>query len=56
MAVFVFQVKNLVESYGDAPKDRELNLVLNGSVESFWGALWLELWLFLRFMENVAES
>ena len=39
-----------------SPNDRELNLLSNGGVESFWGALGLELWLFLYFMVNVAES
>ena len=26
------------------PNDREFNLLSNGAIESFWDALWLELW------------
>ena len=42
--------------YLASPNDRELNLLSNGGVESFWGALGLELWLFLYFLVNVADS
>ena len=39
-------------SHAASPNDRELNLLSNGGVESFWGALGLELWLFLYFIVN----
>ena len=34
------------------PNDRGGNLLSSGAVESFWGALWLELWPFLYIMEG----
>merc|ERR1712139_577572 len=36
--------------YLASPNDRELNLLSNGPIESFWGTLWLELWPFLCFI------
>ena len=32
-----------------SPNDRELNLISNGPIESFWGALWLGIQPFLCF-------
>ena len=34
----------------ESPNDRELKLMPKAPIESFWDALWLELWLFLCFM------
>ena len=49
MAVFVLLWKILGGLDLASPNDRELNLLSNGAVESFWDALWLELWPFLYF-------
>ena len=35
-----------------SPNDREFDLLPNCAVESFWDALWLELWPFLCSMEE----
>ena len=39
-----------------SPNDRELNLLSNGVVESFWDALWLGIQRFLCFDEEISYN
>ena len=50
MAVFVFHSRMSQNRDLASPNDRELNLMPKAPIESFWDALWLELWLFLCVM------
>ena len=52
LAVFASLNRNLAHA-----NDRELNLLSNGAVESFWDALWLELWMLFVFqVKDLVES